>query len=327
MATEIALREHLMTRQLSSAFSRNRHNKDHKYAAELGHMLSIAASNPKVANSTPNSLARCLQDVGVLGVSLSPTLKQAYLIPYKISGTLTCTVSISYMGMEQIAYRTGMVVNIQTNIVRKGDKIRIFTTGNRRQVEHEELMDGQRGEVTHVYCIATYKDGSTYVETMDRVQIMACRDAAAKKNDGKIPFTWHPSNPFRYELYKKSCLRRAWKHFPKSESADAKRLYDVVDRMDPMDFEPKEPKKEKKGEASLTITDDQIEKLCKMMGKAGVRTEVHDRWLNGLASHFGFAKYEAIPASRFEEVKTTLASSCQKFKDRKSQGSNNETES
>jgi len=320
MGTQIALAEHLKSRSLIGLFTSNRYDKTAKYAAERGFALSIAADNYKVAACTPESIGRCIIDIGILGVSLSPTLKQAYLIPYKKN----CTVSISYMGMEQIAYRTGMVVNIQTNIVRKGDTFKAFVKDNRRQILHEELTTGQRGEVTHAYCIGTYKNGHSHVEVMDREQIMAVRGAAAKKNDGNIPFTWVKSNPFRYEMYKKAVMRRAWKSWPKTPSVENTRVLDAVERMDPVDFTRGQPVDEKTGDTSVTLTDKMIGDLCTIMEDAGVKIGVHDRWLNGLASHFGFPKYEAIPADRYDEIKAQLEDSCEKFKARKSQGTTNE---
>lgn len=298
-STQLALKKSLSERTFISQFTANRLNKDAKYSAERDFALSIISSNHKLANCTPDSIARCIIDIGTLGLSLSPTLKMAYLIPY---GDI-CTVSISYMGMEQLAYRAGAVINIQCNVVREGDKVNVFTKDNKRQIEHTESMS-KRGKVTHAYCIATFANGLTHVETMDRADIMEIRDAAARKNNNKIPFTW--TGPFRYEMYKKAVLRRAWKHWPKVEGKDAERVRAAVERQDPIDFTPAVPVDEKPGEVSLTITDSMIDELTEMLNEAGVLPAQFDRWLIGLAKSMGYQSTNAITVADFEAAKTKL---------------------
>jgi len=327
MTKALALRDHLKSRSLSSIFAHHRFDKSAKYAVERDFAITIAESNYKVGQCTSSSIGQCIIDIGILGISLSPSLKQAYLIPYntKINGQSTkiCTLSISYMGMEQIAYRTGIVENIQTNVVRKGDSFKVFVDDNKRQIRHVEA-ESNRGEVTHAYCIASYASGHTHIEVMDRTQIMAVRDAAARKNNGEIPFTWRTSNPFRYEMYKKAVMRRAWKHWPKTANAETEKIVSIVDRTDPIDFTPKAPEKEEKGAASLTITDNMVGELCEVMDEAGIDVNLHTRWLNGLATHFAYPSIDAAKAQDFEAMKEQLIESCKNFNDRKSQGKDDE---
>lgn len=323
MSKALALRDHLKSRSLSSIFAHHRQDKAAKYAVERDFAITIAESNYKVGQCTPQSIGQCIIDIGVLGVSLSPALKQAYLIPYntKINGqqTKVCTLSISYMGMEQISYRAGIVENIQTNIVRKGDDFKVFVDDNKRQIRHVEDNEN-RGQVTHAYCIATYANGHTHVEVMDRVQIMAVRDAAARKNNNEIPFTWRESNPFRYEMYKKAVLRRAWKHWPKASNKETEKVVSIIDRTDPVDFSAKEPAAEEKGSSSITVTEEMVGELCKIMDAAGIGVDLHSRWLNGLATHFAYPSIDAAKVQDFADMKAQLEKSCEKFTERKSQG-------
>jgi phage RecT family recombinase len=313
----IALKEHLSSRALSQLFTRNRFNPNAKYAVERDYALTVIESNKRLSDCTPDSVGRCIIDIGVLGVSLSPAMKQAYLIPYNNTrtGETICTLSISYMGMEQIAYRTGIVVNIQTNTVHEGDKIKIITRDNKRQIEHEEAITN-RGKVTHAYCIATFDSGLTHVEVMDRTQIMAVRDAAARKNNGQIPFTWGAKNPFRYEMYKKAVLRRAWKHWPKSDNKDVEKITSIVERQDPVDFTPAPPKDEVPGEASVTLTEDMIDELNDMMREVEIRPAVFDRWLIGLAKSLGYQSIEAVKVADFDDAKKKLEDGIASFVER-----------
>ena len=319
MSNQLALTKHLSQKSLSQLFSRHRHYPESKFAVERDFALAIIESNNKLQECTPESIGRCIIDVGVLGVSLSPNRKEAYLIPYKQQGVPVCTLSVSYMGMEQIAYRTGLVKNIQTNLVHDNDTVNVFTKDNVRQIEHTEAM-GNRGRVSHAYCIATYTNGTTYVEVMDRTQIMAVRDAAAKKNFNKIPFTWAENNPFRYEMYKKAVLRRAWKHFPKSSSPELEKLSAILERQDPIDFTPAEPVQEAKGEATVTLSDEQIKELNDMMDEAGIKTGMQGRWLLGLAKALGYQNIHAVKDSDFEKAKENMEDGIASFVERTQAG-------
>jgi len=321
MSQQLTLKQHLSARTLSAAFSRNRYNPQHRFAVERDYALTIIEGNAKLLACTPDSVGRCILDIGVLGVSLSPNRKEAYLIPYKNTTTnqTICTLSVSYMGMEQIAYRTGMVANIQTVLVHNADTFRVFTANNQRQIEHEEKTSN-RGKVTHAYCIATYANGTTYVEVMDRVQIDGVKAAATKKNNGTVPFTWNQNNPFRYEMYRKAVLRRAWKHFPKSESKEMSKITEVVQRTDPVDFTPVARKEEKVGETSVTLSHEQVDELIWMMKEAKVKKELYDRQLLSLAKALGYRNIEAVSAADFEKAKTTLETGLAKFVER-TQGS------
>jgi len=302
----MAITEHLQSRSLVSLFTHHRFNKDAKFAIEKSFALEIIANSDSLQSADPATVGQCIIDVGVMGLTLSPNQRLAYLIPYKIEGRgMICTLSVSYMGLEHIAYRTGVVSNIQTNVVREGDEFRVFVTNNRRQIEHEEAVAG-RGKVTHAYCIATYKDGSTHIEVMDRADLDAVKQAATRKNRGKVPFTW--TGPFRYEMYKKSVLRRAWKSWPKFDDPKLDRLAAAVDRSDPIDFGSAPQRSENKGEASLTLTDCQIGELVAMMVDAGVPDRGHDRQLLGLAKAIGYQNIQSVKFEDFEKAKATMKS-------------------
>ena len=312
---QLTLRDHLHSRSLSAQFTHARSDANTKFAIERDYALSIIQGNVKLHNCIPDTVGRCILDVASLGISLSPVKREAYLIPYNVKGDTICTLSISYMGMEQIAYRTGMVKNIQTNVAREGDTIRVFTENNRRYVQHEESMVA-RGKVTHAYCIATYPDGDTHVEVMDREQIMAVRGAAAKKNNGNIPFTWMQTNPFRYEMYKKAVLRRGWKHWPKSGIEGSDKIASIIERQDPVDFTPTAPVKESPGDTTMTITDDQINELRELMEEGGIKHAVHDRWLIGMAKALGYQSVEAIKYDDYEQAKTNMINGISKYVER-----------
>jgi phage RecT family recombinase len=295
MSNEIVIRtqKHLSKGgRYGREFNRVRYNDELDWKTEQAYALEILESNQRLQKCTPESIGRSLIDLSVMGLTLSPAMRLAYLIPY---GN-TCTASPSYMGLEQVAYRTGMIEGIQCNVVRENDTFKVFTDRNGRNIQHEEA--GNRGEVTHAYCIAWLTSGRTIIEVMDKQALRGCRDAAAKKNNGKIPFTW--TGPFREEMYKKAALRRAWKHFPKVTNPQLVAMMEAVDRTDPMEFEDTPV-----NELPTTVGKEQIAELVAVFHEYDITS---DQWINrqlkGLAAGMGLpnGNIHSLPVDRFDEA-------------------------
>lgn len=279
-------------------FNRVRLSDELDWKVEQAYALEQLNTNKKLQRCTPDSIGRSLIDLAVMGLTLSPAMKLAYLIPYGDN----CTASPSYMGLEQVAYRTGMLDGIQCNVVREGDEFRVFTDRNGRNIEHVE--GDKRGEVTHAYCIAWLTTGRTIIEVMDQDALRACRDAAAKKNNGQIPFTW--TGPFREEMYKKAVLRRAWKHWPKVANPKLVAMMEAVDRTDPMDFEDKSTPV---NELPSTIGSEEMDELIAVFNDYGIQDQ---RWisrqLKGLASGMGLpnGNIRKLPRDQFDTAVSLL---------------------
>lgn len=275
-------------------FNRVRIREDMDWRVELATALEIVKGSKKLQNCTPESIGQSLIDLAQMGLTLSPAYKLAYLIPYGE----TCTASPSYMGLEQVAYRTGLIAGIQANVVRKGDTFRDWTDETGRHIHHE--MGRERGEVTHAYCMAYLTNGApALIEVMDQKALRACRDAAAKKNHGTVPFVW--KGPFREEMYKKCAVRRASKHWPKSESPHIRHMMEALDRTDPMDFSTpvNELHKEFLGESEM-------DGLLAVLDRAGFPEEGQRRQLHGLARSLGYQSINQVPITEYQRAKEAL---------------------
>jgi phage RecT family recombinase len=273
-------------------------NNKMDWAVEKAYALEIIqnAKTDQLSKCSPESVARSIIDVAVMGLTLSPAMKLAYLVPYKNS----CTVSPSYMGLEQIAYATGFVEMIQTVLVYENDhEFNVWTDETGRHIKHVEAISN-RGHVTHAYCIAWFSSGKQHIEVMDRADIMACRDAATLKNNKKTPFTW--TGKFRYEMYKKSVMRRGWKHWPRVDNPRIADMMTAVERADPLEFVDKTVVT-----AIANIDQDQKDKLIEMMVNAGVDDRSHDAWLHGMASKMGYQSVSAIRVEDFEAAASLMA--------------------
>lgn len=302
---------------LCKEFNRVRGIPDLNWRVEMFYALEMIEKSQQLAKCEPSTVGRSIIDAATMGLSLSPAKKEAYLVPYNIKvgpneWMQQCTLSVSYMGMEQIAYRTGLVTLIQTNLVRKGDKFEVWTDDLGRHVKHaENLME--QGSVTGAYTIIKLSSGEQYVEYMSRRDLEACKEAAAKKNKGKVPFTW--TGAFRGEMYKKSVFRRAWKHVPRTGRYEA--AIEAVERTDPMDFtaDNKQYKVDAASvvEESVVIDGDMIDELVEIMEEGGVPHDLHGAWLKGLATGLGYQSIKGVLKSDFERAKDGMKAGLQRW--------------
>ena len=272
-------RDQLSDRSLISRFTGNPSNKSIKFSAQRAFALQILQGSEKLRKCTPLSIHNAMLDVAYSGLSLSPTQAQLYLIPYADKAQLV----IGYRGLEQLAYRTGVVKAIQAALVCENDPVfRVGTGEHGRYIAHEEART-DRGEVTHAYCIATFADGNRHVEVMDREQLEAVEAAASKRNaaGGAV---WR--SKFRGEMQKKAVIRRAWKHWPQDSGGHLAHAQRILDDLEPVVFE---------GEATRLITKGQVSTLTDLCAEHSVNTDT-------VARAFGAASLAMIPHDKFEEA-------------------------
>lgn len=270
----------LTDRSLVSRFNRNR-DTDHqvKIQAQRSYALQIIQGNEKLRECTPQSVANAMLDVAYSGLSLSPTLAQLYLIPY---GNV-CTLSFGYRGLEQLAYRTGVVKLIQAALVRQNDTLfKVGTNEHGRYVLHEEATS-ERGEVTHAYCVATFDSGLRHVEVMDADELKAVEEAASKRNR-KGGAVWR--GPFKGEMQKKAVIRRAWKHWPQDDAGKLERAQRVLNDLEPHTFE---------GESTRVINKGQLSQLVDLCSEYNIP---HDT----LCRAFGITELALLPYDKFDEA-------------------------
>jgi len=298
---------------LCKEFNRVKMRDDQNWRIEMFYALEAMEKSKALQDCEPSSIGRCIIDVGTMGLSLSPAKKEAYLIPYQIKvgpnkRIYRAELSISYMGMEQIAYRTGFVELIQTNVVRAGDKWKLWADEDGRHIEHVE--GPERGSVLLAYCIVKLSSGRTYIETMTKEELLEVRKAATKKNGDKIPFTW--TGPFRVEMYKKSVLRRAWKNLPRSENPRLLAMMEAVDRADKIEFKRED---ENVVREDPFIDGDHLSELVEMMADAEVPKKKYGAILAGLAKSMGYpGGIRSLPKSEFEAARGELLKVVERFR-------------
>lgn len=140
--------------------------------------LTTLRMNPKLLQCDQQSLLAALMLSAQLGLEPGGPLGHAYLVPYGRE----LTFIVGYKGYMELARRSGRVASIYALDVREGDAFK-WSLGLHRDIVHEPAAE--RGALTHVYAVATYKDGSDpdFV-VLDRARIDSFRKRSKASGSG-----------------------------------------------------------------------------------------------------------------------------------------------
>lgn len=175
---------------------------------------TIAASDysTKLALNNRQSVVNAVTNIAAIGISLNPAKKQAYLVPR--DGKIC--LDISYIGLMDLAMNTGAIRWAQAELVYSGDNFAL--NGFDKPPTHSfNPFAKDRGDVIGVYVVVKTADGDYLTETMSMDEVNAIRDRSsawkAYVEKGKsCPWVTDPG-----EMAKKTCVKRAYKFWPKTD--------------------------------------------------------------------------------------------------------------
>jgi recombination protein RecT len=159
-----------------------------------------------------------------LGLEPDGVLGQAYLVPFR--GKVQFIAG--YRGLLTLARNSGEISSIQAHEVCQNDEFS-YGYGLNEHLDHKPA-EGERGEVTHFYAYAKFKDGGHVFEVMTRRQVEAVRDKSEGYRafkSGAIKST--PWGDHFVEMGRKTAIRRISKYLPLSVQKAAS-FEDAVDR-------------------------------------------------------------------------------------------------
>lgn len=136
--------------------------------------LTALTKIPKLMECTKESFLKCLMDLS--GFGLEPDGRRAYLIPFGKE----CTLIVSWMGLVELAKRSGEIAKWVPQTVCENDEFH-WEDG---EVHHKIDFRKDRGKVQCVYSKATYKDGTTDVEVMTLAECEEIRKRSRAANSG-----------------------------------------------------------------------------------------------------------------------------------------------
>ena len=169
-------------------------------------------NTPKLLDASVPSLLGALLGAAQLGLEPGGPLGHAYLVPYGKEVQLI----VSYKGMEQLAYRSGIVASINARVVREGD-VFDFEFGSNEFIKHRPKA-GVGGEVTHAYCIARLVTGGQVMVVLFREDIDRRRPSSKAKGG--------PWDTDYDEMARKSAIRAIFRDLPASTETQRALGYD-----------------------------------------------------------------------------------------------------
>lgn len=168
----------------------------------------------RIAMENRQSVYDAVVNIAAIGISLNPAKKQAYLVP---RDNRIC-LDVSYMGLMDLAMATGSVKWAQAALVHSADTFTL--NGLDKPPTHVFNPFGKdRGDVVGVYCTIKTIEGDYLTHTMTYDECTAIRDRSQawksfKSGKAKTPGPWGTDEG---EMVKKTCVKQAYKYWPKTE--------------------------------------------------------------------------------------------------------------
>lgn len=194
-------------------------NREASFAAQA---LARNKFSMDIARSNPQSLISAIVNVAAIGISLNPAKKQAYLVPRKDGDAVRICLDIGYMGLVDLATQSGAVRWVQSEVVREGDTFRRNGIDKAPTHEFDPFEEGRNTKaILGVYAVAKTSDGDFLTHVMGIEKVYDIRDrseawkAYMQKKIKSCP--WFSDEE---EMVKKTCIKQAWKTWPRDETDD-----------------------------------------------------------------------------------------------------------
>ncbi|MCY9340580.1 recombination protein RecT [Bacillus haynesii] len=169
-------------------------------------VLTTIRNNPALQECSPGSLLGAVMQSAQLG--LEPGLVgHCYFVPFWNNKEKRREVQfiIGYKGMIDLARRSGHIQSIYAYTVHEADKF-VYELGLHPKLIHKPAT-GQRGEMTHVYAVAHFKEGGYQFEVLTMHDVENVRNRSKSKDNGPWITDYE-------EMAKKTVVRRIWKYLP-----------------------------------------------------------------------------------------------------------------
>lgn len=189
---------------------------------EMSFAIQAVNGNSMLQQATHESIAKCVWNVAITGLTLNPIHQFAYITPRRMGDKTEAVLTPSYKGLVKLITDTGSVKNIYAHPVYKGDDFDI-SLGTETQITHKpKFISIKPEDVTHVYAVAILQDGSKQVEIMPIAEVNEIRersDSYKAFKAGKVKSSiW---TDFYTEMCRKTVVKRLSKYLPKTERWDA----------------------------------------------------------------------------------------------------------
>jgi recombination protein RecT len=175
-------------------------------------LMTAVQMNPKLLDADRRTLFSAAMRAAQMG--LLPDGREGAITYFwsKAAGANQCQFMPMFAGVLKLIRNSGELATIDAQLVHERDKF-TYHPGIDTVPVHEPDWFGERGEAIGVYAVAKMKDGSAYVEIMNKKQIGQVRSVSRSKDSGPWVDWWE-------EMWRKSVIRRLAKRLPLSTDLD-----------------------------------------------------------------------------------------------------------
>lgn len=186
-------------------------------------VLAAFSRTPALWDCDPVTVARAVVESAQLGLEPTGAIGGAHLVPFKNgkTGRMEAQLIIDYRGYVQLARRSGEVSKVWARIVRERDDFAVEAGTDDRLTHRPYLGAEDPGNITHVYAVIAYRDGSQQFDWDTRAWVETIRKRSKAGNNG-------PWITDYAEMAKKSILRRLLKTAPLT--IEARRAIELEER-------------------------------------------------------------------------------------------------
>jgi len=178
-------------------------------------MLETNEYLARVATENVTSLRNAINNIAALGITLNPAQKFAYLVPRKIKNIPSVCLDISYMGFLNAAQESGAIRWGQARVVRDSDTFELQGIDQPPTHTYDPLATN-RGDLKGAYVVVKTdtEDYLTHAMTIKDIYDIRDRSEMWKKNKSG------PWLDFEEEMVKKTCVKQAYKYWPRRKQLD-----------------------------------------------------------------------------------------------------------
>lgn len=176
----------------------------------------MVSRNPKIAECTLESIVGSLMFASMMGFSPVPALGECWFIPRKNNrngGKMELNYQTGYKGIISLAYRSGMIKMLYSELVYKGDEFS-YELGLHKNLVHKRnpTCKYRNEDITHVYAVVHYIYGGFDFKVLDAKEVE--RHRMLSPDQKEIPSgTWEKFKP---EMYLKTGIMALKNYLPQS---------------------------------------------------------------------------------------------------------------
>ena len=175
----------------------------------------MVTRNQKLSECTNISLLDGIMGCSILGLEPNGPLGHAYLVPFKNNKTsppcVEATMIVGYQGYIELAYRSGKVGSIWSEIVYEKDDFK-RELGTEHTIHHRP-SPGDRGAMIGVYAVAEIMGGGKPWVYLTKDEVMRAKASSRGADSDKSPWNIPDQEP---DMWRKTAVRRLQKYIPKS---------------------------------------------------------------------------------------------------------------